>query len=272
MAAPIKDWIRLTAKLERAQEHIFKLKEFWGRFIDGGAYPILSQDVPDRSYRLYYLGSVEAIPADVPLITGDAIQNLRSALDHLAYRLVCVGTQSSGPFEHVYFPIGERPREFKDRIRAIRKCLTPEAVKALTEIKAYPGGTGEIFWQIQCLNNIDKHRLLLTVTSQNRLHSMSPAEIAKVRYQFAGVLQNVPEINDPRMFLKQGVRHLSLEAGHVLDILPISELHENMQFPIEIAFGEPEIVKGKPVVEMLHQTASGIRNIFLAFDNFRLLG
>jgi hypothetical protein len=272
MAAPIKDWIALTAKLKRAEEHIFNLREFWSGFIDAGAYPILSQDVPDRSYRLYYLGSVEAIPADVPLIIGDAIQNLRSALDHLAYRLACIGKQSSGPFKRIYFPIGDDPQKFEAGIRAIKQCLTPAAVKALTEIKAYPRGDGEIFWQINCLNNIDKHRLLLTVTSQNRLHSMAPAEIAKIRYQFAGVLQNVPEINDPKMFLKQGVRHLSLEARHVLDVFPMSEVHENMQFPIEIAFGEPEIVKGKPVVEMLHQAASGIRSIFMAFDSFGLLG
>jgi hypothetical protein len=62
MAAPIKDWIALTAKLKRAEEHIFNLREFWSGFIDAGAYPILSQDVPDRSYRLYYLGSVRPFP------------------------------------------------------------------------------------------------------------------------------------------------------------------------------------------------------------------
>jgi len=71
MAAPPKDLDALTAKLERAKEHIFKLKEFWDGFVEGGAYPIRSQDVPDGSYSLYYLESVEAIPADVPLITGD---------------------------------------------------------------------------------------------------------------------------------------------------------------------------------------------------------
>jgi len=271
MPAPPKDWVALTAKLERANEHLFKLKEFWDGFVDDGAYPVRFQDMPyGKTYRLYYLGAVAPIPADVPLVTGDAIQNLRSALDHLAYRLVCVGTQSSGPFDRVYFPIGERAREFKARIRAIRKCLTPDAVKALTEIEAYPGGKGESLWHIHCLNNIDKHRLLLTVTSQNRFHSMSPAEIAYIRSKFLKPLENVPEANAPKMFLKSGRRQLSLVTGNVLEFLPISEVHENMHFPIEVAFGEPQIVKGKPVLEMLHQVADGIRNIFMTFDQFGL--
>lgn len=271
MAAPPKDLTALTAKLERAKEHIFKLKEFWEGFIQDGSYPIIPQDSPDGTYRLYYLGNIAPIPTDVPLIVGDAVQNLRSALDHLAYRLVCVGTQSSGPFDYVYFPIGERSREFKARIGAIRKCLTPGAVKALTEVNAYPGGSGEIFWQLHCLNNIDKHRLLLTVTAQNRFRSRSPAEIAKIRYMFPEALKSVPGTNDPKIFLKQSVRHLSLEASDVLDILPISEVHENMHFPIEIAFGEPKIVKGKPVVEMLHQAAHLMHHIFMKFDRLGLL-
>lgn len=270
MPAPPKDWIALTAKLERAEHHIFALREFWGGFIKGGAYPILSQDAWDGSHRMYYLGSVAPIPADVPLIVGDAIHNLRSALDHLAYRLVSVGKQSPGPFKRIYFPIAKSPIEFEAKIRDLKKCLTPSAVSALTKVEAFLGGTGEIYWHIHRLNIIDKHRLLLTVTSQNRLRSMSPGEIAKIRSMFLGVLENIPEANDPKMFLKSGIRHLSLETDHVLDILPISEVHETMHFPIELAFGESE-VNDKPVVEMLQQAATIIRNLFMVFDNSGLL-
>ncbi len=266
MPAPPKDWVALTAKLERAEQHIFNLKEFWNRFRDD-AYPILHQDTPDGAYRMYYLGNVAPIDADIPLIAGDAIHNLRSALDHLAYRLVCVGTDSSGPFDHVYFPTGERPRKFKARVRTIRKCLQPDAVKALTEVQAYPGGAGDALWNLHQLDIIDKHHLLLTLAAQNRFHSMSPAEIAEIRYQFKIPLANIPEANDPFMFLKSGMPRFPLEANTVLDILPISEVHENIQFPIEIAFGEPEIVKGKSVIETLHQTASLVRNMFMLWNN-----
>jgi hypothetical protein len=270
MAAPVKDSIALYAKLQWAEEHIFKLKESWDVFIEEDSFPVRFQDTPDGSYRMYYLGPVAPIRVEFPLMTGDVIHNLRSALDHLAYRLVCVGTASSGPFDRVYFPIGGRPDKFEGQIQTLKKYLRPDAIKPLTEIHAYPGGPGELLWQIHQFNNIDKHRLLLTITSQNRLRSMSPAEISKIRTQFIG-MKDIPEANDPRMFLKAGVRHLALEANHVLDIFPRSEVHENMHFPIEIAFGEPETVKGKSVVETLHLAAGRVRNIIMRFDNDGLL-
>ena len=270
MSAPPKDIIALTAKLQRAEEHIFKLQEFWREFRTDDTYPIRSQDTADGAYRMYSLGPVAPIPADVPLITGDAVHNLRSALDHVAYRLVCVGTNSPGPFDSVYFPTGKDAKKFKARIQAIDKWLRPEAIKELTNVEAYGGGQGEILWHIHYLDIIDKHRLLLTVTSLNRFHSMSPAEIARIRHQFAGVLANVPESNDPIMFLKSGTPRLSMEAGDVLDIFPIAEVHEKMEFPIEIAFGEPEIVKRKPVAEFLNQAASSVRRIITLWDSLGL--
>jgi hypothetical protein len=265
MTAPPKDFDILTAKLERAEEHIFKLKEFWNGFVVD-AYPLLSQATADGSYRMYYLGDVKPIPADVPLIMGDVIHNLRSSLDHLAYRLVCVGTDSAGPFERVYFPIGERPKEFKARIRAIKKCLKPPAVKALSAIEAYEGGNGDILWQLHQLDIIDKHRLLLTVYSQNRFRSMSPTEVAKMRSLLKA--KGGPEIHDAHLFLKSSnVTHISLETGRILDIIPISQVQQNMQFPVEVAFAEPEVLKGKPVIELLQQAAKLIRDIFRMFDD-----
>jgi hypothetical protein len=271
MPAAPKDIVALNSKLERAEHHLFNLKDFWTSFIDEEkAYPILFQDAADGSHRLYYLGSVAPIPADVPLIMGDAVQALRSALDHMAYRLVCVGTASDGPFTDVYFPTAETPDKFEAKIKTIEKRLAPEAVKQLRKVAAYQGGNGEIIWHIDRLNNIDKHRLLPTVTSQNRMHSMSPVEIAKIRRDFLGELSPVPEALDPKLFLKEGIRHISLEAGHILDIFPISQVHDNMHFPIELAFGQPPIIKGKPVLETLHQASHLIYQLFMSFDSLGL--
>jgi hypothetical protein len=271
MGAPPKDLIALTAKLKRAKDHIFHLRERWRAFVDSGAYPIIPQDTPDGDYRIYYLGNITPIPSDIPSIIGDAIQNLRSALDHWAYRLVCVGTKSAGPFDGIYFPIADEPNKLEAKIQAIKPCLADDAVKALRDVQAYPRGHSEVLWQIHTLNNIDKHRLLLTISSLNRQHSMSPAEIAKIRHQFLGVLKDIPEANEARMFLKSSARHISLESGHVLGIFPISQVHDNMHFPIEVAFGEPKIVEGKPVIEMLTQAAHLMHTLLMNFDRLGLL-
>ena len=44
-----------------------------------------------------------------------------------------------------------------------------------------------------------------------------------------------------------------------------------MNFLLEIAFGEPKIVEGKPVFELLHQAATVIGGIMLNFDQAGLL-
>jgi hypothetical protein len=270
MPASPKDINALTAKLVRAEEHIRNLREFWNEFREK-AYPIETEDM-SGAYRKYSLGSVAPMPPNIPLITGDVVHNLRTALDHFAHRLVCVGTNDPGPFDFVHFPTGESAKEVKDSIRAISKCLKPDAVEALKKVEAYPAGAGQLLWHIHQLDIIDKHRLLLTVASQNRLQSMSPAEIARIREQFSDTLADIPEANDPFIFLKSGTPSFPLETGTMLAFLPIEKVHDNIHFPIELAFGEPEIVRGKPVIETLHQGAGLVRDIFMRWDKQGLFG
>lgn len=272
MPAPPKDWIALTAKLERAEEHIFNLQDFWWKFRDR-YYRVECEDDPQTGNHIYKLATAPPLDADIPLIAGDAIQNLRSALDHIAYRLVCVGTDSDGPFDKVYFPIGELPKEFKARIRAIKKCLPTGTEEALRQIEAYPGGKGEVLWQIHRLNNIDKHRLLLTLTCQNRLEPMNATELAKMRYLFRSALEEFPTEQDAMVFLTERVTPLfDLKAGDVLAVYPPSEPKKKRNFPIEIAFAEPQIAERKPVLEMLHKAAHHIRHITMTFDQLGFFG
>jgi hypothetical protein len=276
------EWHILTAKLERAKEHIVNLESAWDRFLGDDGYPIESKDDPNTGNRTFYVGNVKPIPADIPLIAGDAIHNLRSALDHLAYELASICTGGSGPFSELYFPTGKdaasfsenlsRASEYKTKATGVVKRLRDDAIKAIRDIEPYGGGKGEIFWQLHKLDIIDKHHLLVTVASVNRFHSMSPAEITKIRTQFLGMLEYVPEKNDPFMFLKQtAIRRFPLEAGDELGTFPKAEVHDNMHFRIEIAFGKPEIVEGKTVIEMLHQAAHMIYGIFMTFSNEGLL-
>jgi len=165
LLAPRKDIIALTAKLERAEEHIFNLEEAWAFFIKSDPYPLKSKYNAKTRKHVYRLTHAAPVPPSIPLLAGDAIQNTRSALDHLAYRLVCVGTKSPGPFHDVYFPIGDSAKKFKTGIGRIKKRLRPDAIKPLTDIQAHPRGHGRVLWYLRQLNNIDKHRLLLTVSA-----------------------------------------------------------------------------------------------------------
>jgi len=52
-------------------------------------------------------------PEDLALIAGDAIHNLRSALDHIAWELVAAG--SSEPNHRTQFPVGKTQASYRER-------------------------------------------------------------------------------------------------------------------------------------------------------------
>jgi hypothetical protein len=66
---------------------------------------------------VYYVLSVEPTPESLALIAGDAIQNLMSALDHLAFQMVCNDTEDNPPNPSwIYFPIADASRGDHSRL------------------------------------------------------------------------------------------------------------------------------------------------------------
>src|SRR5215471_17857179 len=85
----------IRLKIERAKEHLRDLQSAVSAFLATKPYKVdVKRDVDTRKL-IYFVSSVTATPAALPVITGDVLQNLRSALDHLAYRLEVVGLGSA---------------------------------------------------------------------------------------------------------------------------------------------------------------------------------
>ncbi|HWY69887.1 MAG TPA: hypothetical protein VNX88_14545 [Terriglobales bacterium] len=270
MPAPPKDPTAFFAKLDRAEELIFNLRVAWADFaIDTDAYPVEFEDDPGG--RTYRLSDALPVPVTMPLIAGDAIHNLRSALDHLAYRLVCVGTNSSGPFDKVYFPIAKLEKDRKAKLKKLETQLSRIAVKELEKIEANEGGSDELLWHLHCLNNIDKHRLLLTVNSQTRMQSMAPSQVRELAKNFLGIA-SIDSEHSHRAFLTESWKPaFDLNRGDRLAWVSEADVQEHMYFHFELAFGEPAALKGKPVVENLLNIHHRIRGYFMEFDRLGLL-
>ena len=97
--------------------------------------------------------------------------------------------------------------------------------------------------------------------------------MANIRELYPGVLGDVSEVNDPYLFMEASANmHFPLETGYILGTYPRSQVHEDMQFPVEVAFAEPKILRGKPVVVTLHSMAQAVRNILMEFDRAGFLG
>ncbi len=263
MVAPWELVAHLTLKVERAKKHILDLEAAWDAFYQSGAYEIsVNRDTNMGNY-FYYLSSAKDIPQEFSLIAGDAIQNLRSALDHLAYHLVCVGKKSLGPFSYVYFPIFKDASKYKSMSPRKVQGMRQDAIDAIGDIEPYGGGAGEILWHLNCLSKIDKHRLLLTVWSDLGGHNPLPSQYVELARQNPNTGKG--------SFIPPTVRHFPLKTGDVLLVVPESEMQENMNFILRVAFGEPEIVKGKAIIPTLHEMTNRIRRIVFRFDGLGLL-
>jgi hypothetical protein len=88
---------------------------------------------------------------------GDAIHNLRSALDHLAWQLS--HWDNWKPTERCAFPIGFSLEDYNHKKVTAVKGMSPEAQKAIDLRKPYKHGN-DLLYAIHRLNIVDKHHQL----------------------------------------------------------------------------------------------------------------
>jgi hypothetical protein len=155
------------AKQKRAVVHIDQLR---AEILKAGAgdpktIPLRREyDSQDRAV-VYRIERVIEIADHWPLLVGDAIHNLRSALDHLAWQLALRFFNGSTPpdtvIRHIQFPIVSDRTTWPGHIH--RKYMIPDDVKPIEPYEPYhPREPGKLhpLEALVTLSNIDKHRLL----------------------------------------------------------------------------------------------------------------
>src|SRR5689334_24738258 len=103
-------------KIERAKKHIAELEAERDSFFGFNPYTFDSKLDPQTGKRQFYCKRVSPVPDLFSLIVGDVLNNLRSALDHMAYRFVRLGNAPTGDnLRNAYFPIGENVTDYRSR-------------------------------------------------------------------------------------------------------------------------------------------------------------
>jgi hypothetical protein len=255
-------------KIERAKKHIRELDAEIRSFFAIKPYRIGTKRNPETRQLIYYVASVRETPTTMAAITGDVLQNLRGSLDHLAYQLVLVGSGTT-PSAHIYFPIADDATKY-ERVRAKSvKGMRQSAIKAIDGIKPYKDGN-DTLWRLHKLNNVDKHRLLITVGSAFRSVDLG----GYIFRQHKKVLESNPNFHRfasqvaPKAFFRDGDRMFPLKAGDVLFIdAPNAGVDEELEFRFDVAFGEPQIVEGESLLESLQNMADVVDQIVTTFKS-----
>jgi hypothetical protein len=95
------------------------------------------------------------------------LHNLRAVLDHIVYQLVCVQIgEPKEPYTWPAFPIGDDEKDYDEiRNRRLKKKnvgqLNDATIAAIDGLRPWKGGNTAL-WQLSELDNLDKHRLVLT--------------------------------------------------------------------------------------------------------------
>jgi hypothetical protein len=219
-------------------------------FLDGGnpnPCEIATQRDPQTREMLYYIVSVRDVPKRIAILSGDVLQNCRTTLDYLANQLFIVGSPGMPLRTQTSFPIAEdAPTYETKKVRKV-KGMREDAVKYIDSLEPYKGGNSHL-WILNRLNNIDKHRLLLTAACANQGRTVTKAERAIFR-QAMGEQQG-----DAIVSVMPGARdwNAPLKAGYIFCTTPPdSEVEQNLQPEIDIAFAEPQIIEREPLLETL---------------------
>lgn len=148
-------------KLERAGEHIADVERAIINLTSPELYRLTFDHDRLTNFVKVELQSLHVSTKTISALIGDGIGNLRSTLDYLMGPLV---QPLGGNPDKVTFPFADDSQGYKGEVKAPTLCFSEELISHFNRIEAYAGGSGHNLWILNKLRNIDKHRLLITVT------------------------------------------------------------------------------------------------------------
>lgn len=273
----------IRVKTARAHEHIQDLEARIKAFLDGEPYKVGTKPHPEfpNAFTHHYVESAQRMTAAIPLVAGEALQHMRSALDHLAWNLVEIGCAqnsivlSASERKQIGFPIidTDSPTQYEASRERKVKGMTQAAIDAIDATTPYKGGN-DLLWKLNQLNNIDKHRFLIAAGSA-MANFTAPRFIRRglARHMLEEKGVDVPPSIDLSGLLNFNIipdeeyRKCPLEVGDELvsGFDRILDKDEEMEFTFDIVFHEPGIVECEPILPLLVQMLNYVNDLILSF-------
>lgn len=240
------DYTGAVLKIERAQIHIAELDYAVFRYLRQRRYSISVIQDFETERAGFELALKEPPPLEIGVMLGDAIHNLRAALDYvIAANALAAGKSAKG----TAFPIGRDRADFEDRALEDARKAGVEAVAVCTDLKPYRGGNDALV-DLHALDIVDKHRLLIGIAAAGH---------------FGG--RYLKRLGEPQVSIEQRVHFLGPEPQFV----PAPAGYEG-QVPfeiglaVEVVFPPDGPMGGAPCVAALAELASIVRGVVKTFQ------
>lgn len=253
----------IQPKIDQAKKHVATLEEAIRIFFTPKPYQVSTTRDSQTRRLVYYVSSLKQVPSSFATTMGDVIQNLRTALDHLAYQLFLVGTQGTGNGRHVQFPIGNDAINYADQRDRRTSGMRQDAITMLDSLEPYKGGKGHRFWVLQELNNADKHRFLIAVGSNFQSINIGALQTSELREMGKPLGMDIPIID---LYLKPKDSLFPLKVGDALFTdLPDAQENSNLNFRFNVGFSVPNILEGVVLLDTLKEFCDLVSNTVLRF-------
>jgi hypothetical protein len=240
-------------KLERAKHHLAELQRLLKSFYESAPCEILNRINPENETRReYYIANAKEPPDEILLVTGDILQNLRCALDHIAYAL-CSGSRKRR--DRIYFPIAESKMKYEENKMDWTRGMSKDAKAKLDELKPYKGGN-DVLWRLHKLSNIDKHRLLITTECCFVTLDVAPFLRETVDEDFRDLIR-------PAVFKMEPP--VPLRDGELLTYDLPNANEKPIPFGFEIRIAESEVVSGENLFEVIAGSIKTVESVFESF-------
>jgi hypothetical protein len=245
-------------KVDRANEHINQFREHWEGFQETEFCRIVVKNDPEGSQSII-VEPTDILPAHLVLCSGDAIHNLRSALDFVISEVL--GWKNT----RLAFPFHESRKSLEDSFRTVPEVIDgkmrgkgsnapiEEAVVGLgkfivEEIKPYREADN-FLWTINALDRIDKHRLFITVVSPFKLQGFRAVD------DYDNVFGGEARIIDDKVVMIQ-----SSQGG--------IRLEDSGKISAEILFNELRVIEQKPVLTTLLSMRDAVAETINRIEGF----
>lgn len=249
----VKPFAAPRVKIARAEQHTEELRaeieSYLGRKPMVAAISISEQ----RVYALTVLWR-EEMPLMLAAIAGDAIHNLRGALDIMANDVVALG--GAVP-DGVYFPFARSAEDLEEMIRRRFRRASDDAKELIRALQPYPGGNA-MLRALHDLDIQDKHLGIIraqadaTLDLPMTIQAGLPA-LDEVRAGLKPIKKLGPFINRWSGF-DPGFRELGgTENGHV-----------------EITISPDLPLGGEPIIETLHAFTDMVTDVVDQFEALML--
>ena len=254
-------------KVERTNEHVQNLQLEVQTFLNLNPYGVVLNRDPQTGEEVASARVSQDPPFRLGLIVGDAVHNLRSALDHLMYQLVLAN--GGKPDTWTEFPVvweAEKwnSKKYKAAGTKKQKGASIAVVDAIERLQPYKRGNKfreDPLWHIHEFDVRDKHRFINVVGCALRRQSFS---LGLAPRQGEG---SVKSLN----FTMGGPQVISpLKDGTELSRTTIEEatnVQMDREFTFDVAFEQGGAGQGEPIIPTLTQFADYVAGVLDAFES-----